>query len=99
MATTNLKKQFAGKVAVVTGGTQGLGEAIAELLAERGAGGLVLVGRNARRGKQIAAGFGDKGSTARYVQADLGKMEDVRKVMADADKAFGRVDILINVAA
>jgi len=99
MATTNLKKQFAGKVAVVTGGTQGLGEAIAELLAERGAAGLVLVGRNARRGKEIAAGFTDKGCKARYVQADLGKIEDVRKVVADADKAFGRVDILVNVAA
>ena len=74
MATTNLKKQFAGKVAVVTGGTQGLGQAIAELLAERGAAGLVLVGRNARRGKEIAAGFTEKGCKARYVQADLGNM-------------------------
>jgi NAD(P)-dependent dehydrogenase (short-subunit alcohol dehydrogenase family) len=99
MATTNLKKQFAGKVAIVTGGTQGLGEAIAELLSERGAAGLVLVGRNARRGKEIAAGFTDKGTKARYVQADLGKMEDVHKVIADADKTFGRVDILVNVAA
>jgi NAD(P)-dependent dehydrogenase (short-subunit alcohol dehydrogenase family) len=99
MAVTNLKKQFAGKVAVVTGGTQGLGEAIAQLFAERGAAGLVLVGRNARRGKQIAAGFTEKGCKARYVQADLADMDAVRKVMADADKAFGRVDVLVNVAA
>ncbi len=99
MAVTNLKKQFAGKVAVITGGTQGLGEAIAGLLAERGAAGLVLVGRNARRGKDIAAVFTEKGVKARYVQADLGKMEDVHKVMADADKTFGRVDVLVNVAA
>jgi NAD(P)-dependent dehydrogenase (short-subunit alcohol dehydrogenase family) len=55
MAGTNLKKQFAGKVAVVTGGTQGLGEAIATLFAERGAAGLVIVGRNARKGKDVAA--------------------------------------------
>ena len=79
MAVTNLKKQFAGKVAVVTGGTQGLGEAIAQLLAERGAAGLVLVGRNARRGKEIAAGFTDKGCTARYVQADLADMDAVAR--------------------
>jgi NAD(P)-dependent dehydrogenase (short-subunit alcohol dehydrogenase family) len=99
MAQTNLKKQFAGKVAVVTGGTQGLGEAIARLLAERGLAGLVLVGRNARRGKEIAAGFTNAGVKTRYVQADLGKIEDVKKVMAEADKAFGRVDVLVNVAA
>jgi NAD(P)-dependent dehydrogenase (short-subunit alcohol dehydrogenase family) len=99
MAVTNLKKQFAGKVAVVTGGTQGLGETIAELFAERGAAGLVLVGRNARRGKQIAAAFTEKGCKALYVQADLGKMDDVRKVMAGADKTFGQVDVLVNVAA
>src|SRR5262249_61168120 len=99
MAVTNRKKQFAGKVAVITGGTQGLGEAIALLLAERGAAGLVLVGRNARRGKEIAGGFTDKGVTARYVPADLGKMDDVHKVMADADKTVGRVDGLVKVQA
>jgi NAD(P)-dependent dehydrogenase (short-subunit alcohol dehydrogenase family) len=99
MPVTNLKKQFAGKVAVITGGTQGLGEATARLLAARGVAGLVLVGRNARRGKEIAAEFNDAGTKARYVQANLGKIEDVRKVMAEADKAFGRVDLLVNVAA
>ncbi len=99
MAGTNLKKQFAGKVAVVTGGTQGLGEAIATLLAERGIAGLVIVGRNARRGKEVAAGFTDAGVKTRYVQADLGKIEDTRKVIAETDKAFGRVDVLVNVAA
>jgi NAD(P)-dependent dehydrogenase (short-subunit alcohol dehydrogenase family) len=99
MTTNNLKKQFAGKVAVVTGGTQGLGETVARLLAGRGAAGLVVVGRNARRGKAIAAELTEAGTSARYVQADLGKIDDVRKVMAEADKAFGRVDILVNVAA
>ena len=99
MAGMNLKKQFAGKVAVITGGTQGLGEAVGRLLAERGAAGLVIVGRNARRGKEIATEFTGAGTKTRYVQADLGKIDDVRKVMAEADKAFGRVDTLVNVAA
>jgi NAD(P)-dependent dehydrogenase (short-subunit alcohol dehydrogenase family) len=99
MPGNNLKKQFAGKIAVVTGGTQGLGEAVARLLAERGAAGIVIVGRNARRGKAIASEMTEAGTPTRYVQADLGKIEDVRKVMAEADKAFGRVDVLVNVAA
>jgi NAD(P)-dependent dehydrogenase (short-subunit alcohol dehydrogenase family) len=98
MLGTNLKKQFAGKVAVVTGGTQGLGEAVARLLVQRGAAGIVVAGRNARRGKENASELAAAGVEARYVQADLGKIEDVRKVMADTDKAFGRVDVLVNVA-
>ena len=99
MAATNLKKQFAGKVAVITGGTQGLGEAIARLLAERGLEGLVICGRNARRGKEITAEFINAGVKTRFVPADLGKVEDARNVIAEADKAFGRLDVLVNVAA
>ncbi len=99
MPTTNLKKQFAGKVAVVTGGTQGLGEAIARLFADRGAAGLVIVGRNAKRGKEVAAALTEAGTKTRFVAADLSKIEDVRKVIAEADKAFKRVDVLVNVAA
>jgi NAD(P)-dependent dehydrogenase (short-subunit alcohol dehydrogenase family) len=49
--------QFQGKVAVITGGTQGLGEATARLLASRGAAGVVLCGRSAERGWQIAEGI------------------------------------------
>jgi NAD(P)-dependent dehydrogenase (short-subunit alcohol dehydrogenase family) len=99
MPTTNLKKQFAGKVAVVTGGTQGLGEAIARMFAARGAAGIVIVGRNAKKGKAVAADIGKAGVKVKYVQADLANVEDCRKVIAEADKAFKRVDVLVNVAA
>ena len=99
MPTTNLKKQFAGKVAVVTGGTQGLGEAIARMFAARGAAGIVVCGRNAKKGKAVATDIGKGGSKVKFVQADLASVDDCRKVIAETDKAFGRVDVLVNVAA
>lgn len=99
MATSNLKKQFAGKVAVISGGTQGLGETVARLLAARGAAGLVICGRTAKRGKATAASLTKDGCKTRFVQADLASVGDCRKVIAAADKTFGRVDVLVNVAA
>jgi NAD(P)-dependent dehydrogenase (short-subunit alcohol dehydrogenase family) len=92
------EKQFAGKVAVITGGTQGLGEAIARLFAERGAKGIVICGRNGANGKAVAAELTKKGARTEYVQADLADLGQTRAVIATADKAFGRVDTLINAA-
>jgi NAD(P)-dependent dehydrogenase (short-subunit alcohol dehydrogenase family) len=90
---------FANKIAVVTGGTQGLGEATARLFAERGAAGIVICGRNAERGKTVAADLTAGGTRTFFVQADLGKMKDVRKVVAEADRRFGKLDALVNAAA
>jgi NAD(P)-dependent dehydrogenase (short-subunit alcohol dehydrogenase family) len=92
------RTQLDGKVAVVTGGTQGLGEAVARLFAERGVRGLVICGRNAERGRAIAADIAGQGCRAEYVRADLASMDDTRAVMAAADRAFGRVDVLVNAA-
>jgi len=90
--------QLAGKVAVVTGGTQGLGEAVARLFAARGAEGLVICGRNAENGRRVAAEIGAHGCRTEFVRADLSRIEDTRAVMAVADRAFGRVHALINAA-
>jgi hypothetical protein len=87
-----------GKIAVVTGSTQGLGEAIAHLFADRGAKGLVITGRNAARGAKVRADLESKGVKTIFVEADLGRMDDTRKVIAAADKSFGRVDALVNSA-
>ena len=87
-----------GRVAIVTGGTQGLGEEIASLFVERGAKGLVICGRNADKGKAVAERLTQRGCRTEYVKADLGVLEDCRKVVAAADAAFGRVDVLVNVA-
>ncbi|MBV8568539.1 MAG: SDR family oxidoreductase [Methylobacteriaceae bacterium] len=89
---------LAGKVAVVTGGTQGLGEAIARRFAERNAAGLVICGRNQANGSAVADSLTDKGCKTIFAEADLAKVEDCRAVIAAADKAFGRVDILVNAA-
>ncbi len=85
-----------GKIAVVTGGTQGLGEAIARLFAARGAAGIVICGRNKARGEAVAKNLG---VPARFVTAELASVEDCRRVIAEADHAFGRLDVLVNAAA
>ena len=90
--------QLDGKVAVVTGGTQGLGEAVARLFAERGARGIVICGRNAERGRAVTDAIGRQGCRSEYVRADLASVDDARAVMAAADRAFGRVDVLVNAA-
>ncbi|MGH1477525.1 MAG: SDR family oxidoreductase [Geminicoccales bacterium] len=89
---------FDGKVAIITGGTQGLGEATARLFAEYGARGVVISGRNAERGQAVAADLNAAGTKAHFVQGDLAKIEDVGKIIAKADAEFGRVDALVNAA-
>jgi NAD(P)-dependent dehydrogenase (short-subunit alcohol dehydrogenase family) len=91
-------RQLDGKVAVVTGGTQGLGEAVARLFAERGAAGLLVCGRQAEKGEAVAADLSRRGCRTEFVRADLASVEDTRSVMATADRAFGRVDALVNAA-
>ena len=88
-----------GKIGVVTGGTQGLGAAVAWQLARSGAAGLVTCGRNAAKGNAVAQAIREEtGCDVRFVQADLGVATDVRTVVAAADKSFGRVDMLVNAA-
>jgi NAD(P)-dependent dehydrogenase (short-subunit alcohol dehydrogenase family) len=92
--------QFTGKIAIVTGGTQGLGAAIARLFAERGAEGLVICGRSWERGEAQAAKISaETGAKVLFVVADLAKVEDCQAVVARTDAAFGRVDALVNAAA
>jgi NAD(P)-dependent dehydrogenase (short-subunit alcohol dehydrogenase family) len=88
-----------GKIAIVTGSTQGLGSAIALLFANRGAAGLVICGRKEAKGRakvdEIKKAHGTK---AVFVPGDLTKVEDCEKVVAECDRAFGRVDALVNAA-
>ena len=92
------KTSFAGKYAIVTGSTQGLGEAIARLFVERGVAGLIICGRNAERGKAVAADLNSDSCQVHFVQADLANVEDCRRIVAAADEHFCSVHILVNAA-
>lgn len=88
-----------GKVAVVTGGTQGLGAAVARRFAEAGCAGVVTCGRSREKGDAVAEAIGrDTGVPVHFEPADLGSVADCRAVVAAADARFGRVDALVNAA-
>ncbi|BCA56472.1 3-ketoacyl-ACP reductase [Nitrospira sp. KM1] len=87
-----------GKVAVVTGASRGIGREIALKLGKQGASVVVNYTKSAEEAKKIVASINEDGSKAIAVQADLGKVADVRRLFQETDKAFGRLDILINNA-
>jgi NAD(P)-dependent dehydrogenase (short-subunit alcohol dehydrogenase family) len=89
---------LAGKAAIVTGASQGLGEAIARELAARGLAGLILTGRNRERGEAVAASLKVTGCDARFHAADLADLAAVKDIVPAAERAFGRLDILVNAA-
>ena len=88
-----------GKFAVVTGSTQGLGEAAVRLFAERGAAGIIVSGRNADRGNAVAADLRGGGCRAHFVQADLADVDACRSIVAEADRQFGALHVLVNSGA
>ena len=88
-----------GKVAVVTGGTQGLGAAVARLFAKAGAQGIAIVGRGVEKGRKVASDIRRaSGVPVHMVEADLGLTGDVAGVVPAAVEQFGRIDILVNAA-
>jgi NAD(P)-dependent dehydrogenase (short-subunit alcohol dehydrogenase family) len=90
---------LSGKVAVITGSTQGLGEATARLFQQRGIRGLIITGRNVERGEQVAKSLTNDVCTAHFVPADLENLEDCRRIIQAADDHFGTLHILVNSAA
>ena len=90
-------KALAGRVAVVTGGTRGIGLAIARLLAEDGAS-VVVSGRDAARLDAAAREIEACGASVLAQQAHAGRREDVDRLVEATRERFGRIDVLVNNA-
>jgi 3-oxoacyl-[acyl-carrier protein] reductase len=88
---------FNGQVGIVTGGTRGIGKAIAEGLAREGVN-VVVAGRNLDAAKSVAESLLVKGVRAAGVRLDVANAGEVEKVFNQIRKDFGRIDILINNA-
>lgn len=89
---------LAGRVALVTGATQAMGETIAVRVAELGAT-IVAVGRSHDRGAAVIERLRAAGHTAIFVATDVGSELEVEHAVRAADEAFGRIDIVVNNAA
>ena len=93
----NPGKPLAGRTAVVTGGTRGIGLAIARALAEDGAS-VVVSGRDAARLESAVSELEGVGAAAVGVTADQSKREDCDRLVDAAKERFGRIDVLVNNA-
>jgi 3-oxoacyl-[acyl-carrier protein] reductase len=87
-----------GKVAVVTGASKGIGAAIAEQLAAEGAAVVVNYASSKAGADAVVQRITKKDGKAIAVQADVSKIDDIRRLFAETKKAFGRLDILVNNA-
>ncbi|OLC32659.1 MAG: 3-oxoacyl-[acyl-carrier-protein] reductase [Candidatus Rokubacteria bacterium 13_1_40CM_4_69_5] len=88
---------LAGRVAIVTGGSRGIGAAIAALLAQDGAA-VVISGRDADRLERAVKDLEAGGATALGVVADAASREDADRLVETAKQRFGRIDVLVNNA-
>jgi len=91
--------KLTGKVAVVTGSSAGIGQAIAKRLAEEGATVVVNYGKSADKAKTVVAEIEAKGGKAIAVQADMSQVADARRLVRDTMQRFAQLDILVNNAA
>jgi len=90
--------KLAGKVAVVTGASKGIGASIAEHLAAEGASVVVNYASSKAGADKVVSAITAKGGKAIAVQADVSKKDDITRLFAETKKAYGKLDILVNNA-
>src|SRR2546429_6100523 len=91
-------KKLAGKVAVVTGASKGIGADIAKHLAAEGAAVVVNYASSKEGADQVVDEITKRGGKAIAVQADVAKKKDIERLFTETKKAFGQLDILVNNA-
>ena len=91
-------KKLAGKVAVVTGASKGIGASIAKHLAAEGAAVVVNYSSSKEGADRVVAEITRNDGKAVAVQANVAKKADIERLFAETKKAFGRLDILVNNA-
>lgn len=89
---------FTGRSAIVTGAGSGIGRAVSLALARAGAR-VQVVDLSREGGEETVALLQQQGGQARFTQADVSRAEDVARYVADAQAAWGRVDVFMNNAA
>ena len=89
--------RLAGKVALITGGTSGIGRATAGLFAREGAA-VALIGRNQKRGKEVVREIVDAGGETAFIACDVRVADQCREAVAQTLERFGRIDVLYNNA-
>jgi len=87
-----------GKVALITGGSSGIGRATAIAFAKAGAK-VIIAARTAERGEATVRQIEDAGGVARFIACDVSRAEDVERVVAQTVEAYGRLDCAFNNAA
>jgi 3-oxoacyl-[acyl-carrier protein] reductase len=90
--------RLAGKVAIVTGASRGIGRAVAERFAAEGASVVVNYTQGEKNAAAVVAGIESGGGTAIAIQADVSRGADVQRLVAQTLDRFGRVDVLVNNA-
>jgi 3-oxoacyl-[acyl-carrier protein] reductase len=90
--------RLAGKVAIVTGASRGIGRAVAERFAAEGASVVVNYTQGAANATAVVAGIAKAGGTAIAVQADVSRSADVGRLVDQTRERFGRIDVLVNNA-
>jgi len=86
-----------GKVALITGGTSGIGSATAIRFANEGAA-VAITGRNAERGEQVVQEIVANGGDAIFIRSDVRSAEDCRHAVDQTLERFGKIDVLFNNA-
>src|SRR6185436_14206134 len=94
MTTNDLR----GRVALVTGGSRGIGAAIVRALADAGAAVIINYREQKAAAETLAAAIGSAGGRAVAIRADISHSDEVAQLFARADAQFGPVDILVNNA-